>query len=321
MEIKKSVYLLGRCLKNSGDHLITYSTQKLLEHFNFNIKYINKKGFELLSDIDLKKVNECDYLIISGGPCICDKIYKKIYPLRNDLSEIKAKIIIFGGGKNGCDKGHYNSQDMFFKKSLIYTRDNDTKNLLNENNIKSELSGCSVWYNSGNIVQKFEENIRTILFSCSARPYHFNDIIALKIIKKKFKNIKIIVCINHGFTSHIKKSNELMNYIKNEKIELVDLSKSYLKMKNITKNIDMHIGYRVHSHLLSLSMGKKSILINIDNRGEMMSNTLGKNYSINNNELNKLNNIIEFSIKSDYNDVIKIINENYNKIKDIFNNL
>ena len=52
----------------------------------------------------------------------------------------------------------------------------------------------------------------------------------------------------------------------------------------------------------------------------MMSNTIGEKYSLSNNNVNeRLRDTIDYSLKSDYKDVINTIDKNYNNIKEILN--
>ena len=67
--MSKTVYLMARIKNNSGDALIYHSTKKLLESFNFTIKYVKRDGFVELKEKELKEINSCDYFFLNNLQC------------------------------------------------------------------------------------------------------------------------------------------------------------------------------------------------------------------------------------------------------------
>ena len=312
------VYLLGRAKNNSGDHLIFLSTKKLLESLNFEIKYNNLLADKVFSDKTINDINSCDYLIISGGPCVCKTIYPNIYPLSKDLNKIKTKIVLYGvglGTKNITEKLGNNK---LLNKAVIFTRDELTKNFLGKNKYNSKLSGCSVLFNGGNIVKKFKDvGDGKILFSVS-RKYSSLENKILNILLKLFNPDRIMVCFNHGLTSDHK---EFINLLKSKSIQIIDNGNNVLSMIKHAKEASFHVGTRVHNHLLSLSLGVKSLLITIDQRGLGQVETFGTGFDIKHTELDKLESNIKKAIENDYSCVIDKITKQYEITKKYLYNI
>jgi len=307
----KSVTLLSRAKLNSGDHLITHSTKGLLEFFNFNIEQVVPQGWSPLSKQQVAIANESEYVVIPGGPCIQNNFKPNIYPLNN----IKSKILIFGSGLNGSALANFNDKTKsFLSECIIYTRGLDTYNLLKHNNIYSTFSGCSVWFNSGNVVTKFNHNqdIKNIIFSLS-RNTTSQELNLLSNVNKYFKGSNITCIFNHGYEPS---SNKAKNYVENLGIKHISTESCPLKLIDIHKSSDFHIGTRVHSHLLSLSLGIKSILLPIDIRGIEQSRSINSSQ----HDFSKLNpsnfeEKINNAIKNDFSHIIETINLKFNELK------
>ncbi|MCR5176340.1 MAG: hypothetical protein K6C05_05760, partial [Anaerovibrio sp.] len=69
-------------------------------------------------------------------------------------------------------------------------------------------------------------------------------------------------------------NNTIKDYLKNNNITFYDLSGSDVGFENYN-DADLHIGFRVHSHIYSLSRRIPSILIEEDLRGYGINETLG----------------------------------------------
>lgn len=315
----KKVSLFSRAKDNSGDQLIVKSTKGLLEYLGYEVLII-QEGWKKISDKDLQIINNTQKLFIPGGPCVQNDIYPRIYPFRKNLKDITAEIVLFGGGlgiKTEINDFKINDKTVnFLNNHKIFTRDKLTRDLLKKNNVESIFSGCSVWYNSGNLVNYFKDvKSGTILFSAQRKTSEL-DINILHILINKFPNNEIVCSLNHGFENNISKN--FINFCKEKKIKLIDLKRNSQKMMELAKNVDMHIGLRVHSHLASLSVGTKSILIHIDIRGVAMSDAIGTSiFDIDKKNLHKLSKNIDNAIKHDYKQVVDIIHTKFKEIKDI----
>ena len=299
---------MARIKNNSGDALICHSTKKLLESFNFTIKYVKRDGFLELNERELREINSCDYFFIAGGPCVSDQIYPLIYPLVKNLDNIKSKIILYGVGLEIIIKNYNQSfQNKLLSRAEIFTRDEITKKYLVSHNFDCKVSGCSVLFNGGNVVKKFKEvKNGKILFSVS-REYSELENKILNILLKKFTSDRLIVCFNHGLTENY---DSFSNLLKSKNIQIVDNGKNVDSMIKYASMVDFHVGTRVHNHLLSLSLGIKSLLITIDQRGVGQIESYGSGFDIKNTELHKLEKNIDNALNSDFKIVVdKITNQ------------
>lgn len=316
------IALLNRAKMNSGDHLIFHSTKELMKHFGHKVFDINP-GWKRFNKDTLKVVNNCDVLMIAGGPCVSDRLYPTIYPLSENLDNIKPNIILFGvglkvGSNINTDFNFTNDSKNLLKRSTIYTRDEVTREFFIRKNIPAKFGGCSSWFNGGNIVSQFDKkNIKKVLFS-ARRSSGEEDIEVLNVLIKKFKDKEIAVSLNHGFEKN--KHKEIISFCKKHRIDILDISGSCKDMLKICKNYDFHVGFRVHTHLCCLSQGTKSLLISIDSRGAGQSLSVGSHeFDINIAEIKKLNKMIDLSLKSEYENVLKKINNRFLFIKKEFN--
>ena len=90
-------------------------------------------------------------------------------------------------------------------------------------------------------------------------------------------------------------------------------------MIELNKEVDVHIGFRVHQHISSLLAGVKSLLVVCDNRGKGMAEVLGNNkYHV--NDIDEIDNKINFIKGDNYDDIyssIKSIRLNIKRLKNI----
>lgn len=311
--MSKTVYLMARVKNNSGDDLICRSTKNLLESLNFTIKYLKKDGFVRLTKQDLQQINSCDYFVIAGGPCVRPDIYPVVYPLVSNLDSIKSKIILYGVGL-GIMLRNINIpfKNKLLSRAQVFSRDEITKKYLVKNNFNCRLSGCSVLFNGGNIVKKFKEvGDGKILFSVS-RKYSLLENKILNILLKKFTSDRLIVCFNHGWTRDYV---NFINLLKSKNIQIVNNGKNVDNMIKYASLVDFHVGTRVHNHLLSLSLGIKSLLITIDQRGIGQIESYGSGFDIKNTELHKLEKNIDLAMNSDFQIIVDKITNQFNTTK------
>ena len=300
-----------RAKKNSGDWLIYHSTKRLLEHFGHSTISINN-GWKEIPDAEVVSLNKTDSLLIAGGPCIMNNFYPAVYPLRKDLSEIIPKVILFGVGL-GCK---YNDLKLnqetrrFLSNCTIFTRDTLTKSALENNGVNADFSGCSSWFNAGNLVKKFREvGNGKILFTA----HRHSSRVEKKILKKLlnfFDSSRLVCAFNHGLNDF--NHSSLVKFCMKNNIKIVDLEADADRMLTLSKSVSMHVGLRVHTHLSALSVGTKSILISLDLRGLGQSEAIGTDsFDMEYKNIKNLEKRIELAISSDYSQVIEIINDRY----------
>jgi hypothetical protein len=268
--------------KNVGDFLIRDRAKKLLQHIRKDRELVEFPSWKSLDD-KLDVINKSKALIIMGGPGISQNIYPKTFPLASNLDDIKVPIVLLGVGSYVSPLSYINSYKLSIeslkflnKVSFISVRDIVSKNILENNNLKNiTMSGCPAWYDIDKLNTTFNHNIelKTIVLSTPQKKIFFPQFIELlKNIKNNFPKSEIIVTFNRGYTEDKytnKRESSYMTYYWNEinKIHdnVVDLS-SNLELFLEHLKYDLHIGYRLHTHINFISNRKFSYLLSEDSR-------------------------------------------------------
>lgn len=307
------VCLLTGDFNNSGDYLIKFKTQKLFEHFlpDAELLFINRnKPF----NDKLELINASDFLVIAGGPALFNN-FSHAMNLDNIADDISVPIVFFGVGIGGAQVDH---KDFYFnftknsKKILETSRESgylsscrDFKTLLYLKNAGFDnfrFTGCPVLYEPDKTPQykRFSyKDIKKIVFSTLPpslnKKIYTQQIGLIKKLRNFFNHAKIQVAFHHSkgsgniidkygenswgggksfklYDGFIKKLDELG-------ILSVDISESEKKFIDLYNGSDLHVGYRVHAHVYMTSIGKNSILIVSDGRGDAMSEVIfGKSF-------------------------------------------
>ena len=284
--------LLSGAKKNAGDYLIFNRAKALLEE-HLNEEFTIYKRWEKL-DNKLDVVNSSKGVIICGGPGYGERFYPIIYPLTNPLEKIEVPIIPFGSGWSGSP---LNMKEFRFTDSSIKAireihsnitessvRDVLTLKILSLNKITNVvLSGCPAWYSLDTIDKDFipPEPIKKIVITTPARAkYTYQTIRLFHIVKNLFPRARILCSFHRGIKKdqYIKKRISyvyrfLEFYARSLGFSTIDMSYGAEKLE-LYRKCDLHVGYRVHSHIYFLSIKKPSFLLHEDGRGKGLSLTI-----------------------------------------------
>ncbi len=288
--------LLSRAKKNIGDFLILDRAKKLLERYRPEHKLITINGWELLGD-NLNEVNTCDAMIFCGGPNVSKTFYPDVYPLTENLDDIKVPMYLLGGGWNEIPGTTRQRESYWFtpqaRKALgrcaaISCRDSQTVDVLKRNGLKSTMTGCPVWYNLNHLDEQFKtpEKIEKIVFTTPQfhtmpRLYDEQCIEVMDVLAELFSGAKIYCSFHRGlqvdeFTTEEEEPRlvAITDAATKRGFEIVDASYELSKI-DFYEGCDLHVGYRLHGHIDFLSMRKPSVLLNIDARGQGFADTVG----------------------------------------------
>ncbi len=340
------IVLLSGQIKNIGDFLITDRAKKLFQEFVDKDVLLLDRTKDLTPFLD--KINNSRFVVLCGGPAYAPNIYKGIYPLVDDLSEIKVPIIPFGLGWSGDPAGQpekfsFNDESSLFLKNIHENiefsscRDEITEGIIQQNGYKNvQMTGCPVWYDLEFINDDFvPKEIKSIVITTPADPRLFWQTIKLvRSMKKEFAKGTFYLSFHRGilpdkYTKVVTSIGYLLMCIGSKlfvpKIIIRDIAYDMEKMK-FYEDIDFHIGYRVHAHLYFLSRRVPTVLINEDGRGMGMVKTL-KMPMLNINDKNLFEKITETvrRYKSmDYTDFTKsksVFDEKFVVMKNFLKNL
>lgn len=278
------IVTIGGAYRNSGDHLIGDRARSLLRRFvDDDVVAIDRRAID---DSAYDLFNRARAVMLAGGPAYQRKIYPAIYPL--DLRRVKVPVIPYGlGWKAPAGKAIENFE--FSPESLDFirqvhsgielssVRDPLTLDVLNHNGVSNVvMTGCPAWYDLEHFdtPYRFSPEVKTLVLSMPAvmQPGVFE---LLEWLTKEFPRARRVISFHHGILPARTRSGLRVGR-QNAAFALsairrgwsvASLAGSLKKMERLYTAADLHIGYRVHAHLLCLSRRRASILINEDARG------------------------------------------------------
>jgi hypothetical protein len=310
--MKKDYYVtLTGGKSNAGDFLIKYRAFDLFKNLRPDRYIIDFNEWEKIDDSKLEIINKSKALILLGGPGIVKNMYPDIYPLRENLDDIKVPIIMMGLGWKNLPGKWEDTYKIRFSKNTKYlldkidqngyfssVRDYHTLNLLQLNGYKNILmTGCPAYYELDYINKEFvpPKKISKIAFSLGVsfvnslsmekqmknvilflKDYFENSIFEVVFHHPvKIEKLKKIYEKNYAIGSFYKKHKKFIEWLESHNINYVDISGSAENLINYYLTVDLHIGYRVHAHIFMNSINKLSILISEDGRGKAVKDVIG----------------------------------------------
>lgn len=296
-----SIVTLTGGKNNSGDFLIKARGIKLLKRLNPNTTIHDLNAWEQLSEENLDLVNRAKILCLLGGPSVQFDMYPKIYALTPNLDDILVPIVTMGVGTKPKIKSAAPQQYPLSSKTLSLLE------RINTSGFKSSVRDFHTLYTLENLgLNSFFTTGCPALFSpLSAQPIsgsknavfsagvsfcrsrrEFNYKVAL--IEKLHELFagQMIVALHHGTSSSYLKTNspnqklfygqcKLIEHLDKMNIQHKDVSGSADKMIELYMNCGLHIGYRVHAHILMVSENKPSILLAEDGRATSLQELIG----------------------------------------------
>jgi hypothetical protein len=289
---------------NAGDFLIFKRAQRLLESQGKEvcIETVHETRKDQF-DLSVKDINGYSGVVTGGGGAQFVEEYILKTFVYSNLDEIKVPIHYMGTGLYGRtgDESHVyqikysEAVRDYFRKILqrggsVCARDFTVASILKHNDINGyDITGCPAWFdlrNVGtcNVKKTVLEDVQRIVVSnqgitkksSEQEEKALQTIELLKYLKNKFNNPEITVTFNNGIdTKYSSKHNRMVQeFALSSNMECLDISGSADGFAVIDE-ADIHIGYRLHSHIYSLSVRVPSILIEEDLRGYGFNDTLG----------------------------------------------
>lgn len=325
------VLVVSKTVTNGGDFLFAkYIKNILLDEYG-DIEFIFDDAFREFSEEEIRGYSA---ILISGGPAYDNRLMTHDYfPFLRDAFKLKVPVAIVGAGvygKTGVVTDIYSYQ--FSQESLeilrnierqggfLGCRDFVSMEVLQNNGLSNlVMTGCPVWYDKAyfgvyskpdmcapkkimisdpGVTKEKSQQISRAKQTCQVIDY----------IQNKFPGAKIEFTFNNGIkTKYSTECNEyIMRFLEENGITWYNLQK-HAELFSVYDDADLHIGFRVHSHLYCLAHRIPSILIEEDRRGFGMNDVLGLPHIFGYDEtmwktnefypneylLNKLNNNIE----------------------------
>ena len=256
----------------------------LRNHVTDEIINLNRKA---ITDDHYALFNSARAVLLTGGPAYQEKIYPNVYDL--DLNRIDVPVLAYGLGW----KGKLNETPQSFKftpeafdfvqrihadgSRFSSARCHLTSQMLNANDVHNvRMTGCPAWYDETKLAQDyaFPGKFDRVVFSMPAVPQKQVPALLLK-LSRQFRGSQKYLSFQAGFDSgHWKNSAEYTRWNRRMAnlgrvlgFTPISFESDYPKFESFMEQIDFHVGYRVHSHIFSVSQRKTSLLIAEDSRG------------------------------------------------------
>ncbi|MBX3193981.1 MAG: polysaccharide pyruvyl transferase family protein [Microbacteriaceae bacterium] len=265
---------------NAGDHLIGRRAHALLaRHVDDDIQTVDRRA---ITDESYELMNRARAVLLTGGPAYQRQLHPGIYPL--DLDRIRVPVVPYGlGWKARTDATpasfEFTSESLEFVRRIhsdpriqSSARCYQTVDLLEHNGVDNVLmTGCPVWYDEDRLAEDyvFPERIHRLVISLPAKPR--GDTVALaRHLAKRFPNAERFVSYQSGFraASRVVTAKRWAERVAVARhgFRPVDFAGDADAMIDFMSGVDLHVGYRVHSHLFSLSRRITSVLFAEDSR-------------------------------------------------------
>lgn len=296
------ILVLSRPIINAGDFLFTHKALEAFRVLRPNIEVISD---HISKEYDEEYLNLFDGIVIAGGPIYDNRFLRKeTFPLLKNIRHIVPKLHFMSNGWYGetddidkvfeydVDNEVRNNLFMIEKKGGSFTcRDYLSETILKNIGLKHvKTIGCAAWYDYDLVdylyVKNIAHGINRIIISDqgvtknpSSWEWQYNQVCELvSYVKEKFPAASLLFTFNGGI--HTKYSGDynkrIMTFLKSVNVEFADISGNAEGFR-VYDDINLHIGFRVHSHIYCMSKRIPSILIEEDARGAGTNRTLGLN--------------------------------------------
>lgn len=282
------ILVVNGAYRNCGDHLIRDRALKLLRTvLGDEIAPADRKA------VTAEALATAQGVILSGGPAYQRRVYPDVYPF--EISAVKGAVSAFGIGYKD-DVGAAPAAFRFEPPALAFvqelharTPESSVRGYLTLEALKANgvtnvrMTGCPVWYDLERFetVYSFPTTIGHVAFSGPARPRK-ETYAALDAVARAFPTARRTLALHHGagprgwrWGKELRRNLSLAAYALARGWRIADLSGGHEAMTALYDVADLHVGYRVHAHLLRLSMRKASLLFAEDARAAEQCDALG----------------------------------------------
>jgi Polysaccharide pyruvyl transferase len=289
--------VLSGAKKNAGDFLITERAEAVLRHLRPDRELVRLPGWEPLEP-HLAQVNGSKAVIILGGPGLQRELYPRVYKLTKDLDQIRVPIILMGSGWKAFPGDETSQQQFEFSHSSIKAlrkmsagakylscRDSTSARMLQRAGVQNALmTGCPVWYDIPSLGKpmRLPQEVRYLIFTPAQMSFYQRPSLDVaRAVADVFPNARLVCSFHRGiaqrdqFMTEDERQNNvaIAGQVREMGYEVVDVSGS-ANADEEYERCDLHVGFRLHAHLCSLSKRVPSLLLHEDGRGIGASHTL-----------------------------------------------
>lgn len=283
--------------KNVGDFLIRDRAKQLVIEYA-EVTEDDLVEFEMvrrpITKELLSQLGDAEAVILAGGPAYQERFYPEVYPSLEAVLDSGLPIYPLGPGWYGT-----NEEDYEFTNASIEmlrrihdriewsgVRDPPTKRVLKDHGINNvEFVGCPAWYDLHGSVGGYNRpaSVESIVISTVVpeseylrKQFHY----LLRRVAEEYPNMDKYCSFHRGiyhddYTPFVR-SLHLRKFRRSaERLGYQVLNTAYdTENLEIYREIDVHVGYRVHGHIFFLAQNHPSYLLQVDGRGKGASEGL-----------------------------------------------
>ncbi|MCM1233356.1 MAG: polysaccharide pyruvyl transferase family protein [Ruminococcus flavefaciens] len=295
------ILLLSRPVINAGDYLFTAKSLEAFERLS--PQTIVETG-HISDEFELNYVNKFDAVIAAGGPLYDNRfLIAETFPVLKHIDNMLPKLHFMSGGWYGADAETSSLSSYRFagnvmanlrkiqeRGGIFSCRDFISEYILKNNGINNvTMIGCTAWYDYERLDMLeplYHGNIKRIIISDQGITKdsdrwtwkYFQMDRVIKLLNRMFPKSELTFTFNGGIcTKYSKEFNlKICDLLNRNNIPFYDISGDK-KGFSLYDQADLHVGFRMHSHIYCMSKRIPSVLISEDARGIGLNTTIGLN--------------------------------------------
>jgi hypothetical protein len=240
--------------------------------------------------------DRADALVLCGGPGLAPRFYPRVFPLVDDLASHPTPVLPLALGWGGTGSGR---PDRFFSRRSVEAlraihsrigwsgvRDDLSLELLRSAKVgQVRRTGCVAWYDLQSLGSPFSPpaEVHRLAFTPPAkrRQGGLRETIAvMRHLRARYRGAERYCVFHRGmraeFATEVPTAERRATAIVARLLgfKVIDASRDVSALE-LYRDCDLHVGYRVHAHLCTLSYRRPSLLVIEDGRGEGQAVTFG----------------------------------------------
>ncbi len=293
------ILVLSRPVINAGDYLFA---NKSLENLRWICEDSDIECSHTKLQYESSYLNSFDRIIVAGGPFYDNRfLNKEDVPLFGVMDKIKPPISILSAGWYGEDADDRKVNDYRFndeareilagiveKGGILSTRDDVSYIVLRNNGFENvRMVGCTSWYDRENMelmsprytgkIHRIAVSDQGVTKDKAVWEWKFDALRRLlSFLKERFHGCELFFTFNGGVKTKysFEYNQKVLSLLEADGISYYDISGSDRGF-GLYDSVDLHVGFRVHSHIYCLSKRIPSILVSEDARGSGLNRTIG----------------------------------------------
>jgi polysaccharide pyruvyl transferase WcaK-like protein len=278
---------------NAGDFLIRERGLEILRRLRPHQRLVIHPRWE---PVDSEVFDSADAVVLCGGPGLARRFHPRVFAMVEDLDAHPTPVLPVALGWSGTP-ADYPERFKFSRRSLAALRSIHAR--IGWSGVRDELSleivrragvgevrrtGCFAWYHLPSMGRPLQsaERVRRLAFTPAARrrPGGLREVASLlRRLRRRYPQAERYCVFHRGLRAEFETETPTRECLATAVLarglgyRVVDASRD-LGALEFYGQVDLHVGYRVHAHLCTLSRRRPSLLIAEDGRGRGQAVTL-----------------------------------------------